>query len=768
MKRLILLLFILLSFCSFSQNYSTKGTEFWFTLLPEEDFNNPSMKYGDVQITSDVTASGTISCPLTGWSQNFNVTPSTPATIDILGAYNPDVIETILDIALKIVADNPVSVHATSFGGGADCGSVLFPVETLGSEYMVTSYFNYKSDYTITINTWTQSQFGVVAIEDNTIVEITPVNNTKSGHLANTPFTVTLNKGQVYTVGGITDNSAWASPPGIDLDKRDMTGSTVKSLNNPPKNFAVFSGNSGTYIGNCNCCADNLYQQMLPVNKWGKEYIIVPYKNINESFIRILAAYDSTAVCVDGNITGVLDSKEYIDTIMFNIPYITSDKPVSVTLFQKSNDSHLSYSFGDPEMTLIHPVSQMQVYTISNFETKYNTIPSNGRYDGCNIITKTAFVNDVYYNGSPIAAQFYALTSNPEYSYAQIDLSTGVQTIECDSGFTGFTYALFGNPGAGQNSCTYWLGGNSLTGNTNDSLNLGPDKTLCVSDTITLAANIDNADYLWSTSATTQAIEVSSSGTYWVQVQKGCFPYSDTIDINIGSPPVINIGNDTNVCINQGSSYNIDAGSGYSGYLWQNGSTVQNISVNTTGMYWVEVSDVNNCSKRDSIYLAIGYTPFADLGIDTCIVSGNLLNLFVSAGFDSYLWQDASSNNTYTVSDSGIYYVQITDTCGTTSDTINIDVCAVSAIWMPNTFTPNGDGLNDVFKPLWISLNEFEMYIYDRWGQEIFHTTDINGGWNGKYQGELCLSGVYIYFINYKDVDSSEKKKKYGCVTLLK
>ena len=92
-------------------------------------------------------------------------------------------------------------------------------------------------------------------------------------------------------------------------------------------------------------------------------------------------------------------------------------------------------------------------------------------------------------------------------------------------------------------------------------------------------------------------------------------------------------------------------------------------------------------------------------------------------------------------------------------------------VYLPNTFTPNEDGLNDYFKPVFsdygISSECYRLEVYDRWGQLLFTTFDINKGWDGKVKGEVCKDGVYVYKIRFCDIEKT-MYNQIGHVTLLK
>lgn len=145
------------------------------------------------------------------------------------------------------------------------------------------------------------------------------------------------------------------------------------------------------------------------------------------------------------------------------------------------------------------------------------------------------------------------------------------------------------------------------------------------------------------------------------------------------------------------------------------------------------------------------------LGKDTAICAPAQITL--NAYWQSvtkYLWQDGSIKQSYKVTNSGIYSVQVEDVNGCIKkDLINIIVqgCNECKLFMPSAFTPNHDGLNDVFKALPgcvnIGLHNFAMRIYNKWGQLVFMSNDINKGWDGMYKNKLAGLDTYIYEVSY-------------------
>lgn len=139
-----------------------------------------------------------------------------------------------------------------------------------------------------------------------------------------------------------------------------------------------------------------------------------------------------------------------------------------------------------------------------------------------------------------------------------------------------------------------------------------------------------------------------------------------------------------------------------------------------------------------------------------------------------YLWQDGSTNYTLTADKTGLYTVQLTDNKGCTKkDSVKVTVqgCEECELYTPSAFTPNNDGLNDKFKALPkcsnIGLQSFKMRIYNRWGQPVFSSSDIQTGWDGTFKRNPQDGGVYIYYIEYAFKKNQVLRKK-GTIVLVR
>ena len=300
-------------------------------------------------------------------------------------------------------------------------------------------------------------------------------------------------------------------------------------------------------------------------------------------------------------------------------------------------------------------------------------------------------------------------------------------------------------------------------------VNLGPDQMLCIPNTLTLNAGNAGATYLWSDGSANQTLTVSTGGTYWVKVSTGGCVGSDTIIVTSGTAPNVNLGPDIFLCYGQTTT--LDAGNPGLTFRWSNGETTEKITANSTGKYYVNV-DQGGCIGTDSVNVSIDAFINVSLGSDTFLCPGS--QLFIDAGnnFVSYIWNPLGSNDHFIIIyQPGTYTVIVSDAEGcTASSTKNVREFCLSNLYLPTAFTPNRNGINDLFMAVGDDVQSFHLYIFNRWGETIFESTDINHGWDGTYNGNDVSQGSYVYRVDYQQYDFLEllKYTKYGVVNLIR
>ena len=210
--------------------------------------------------------------------------------------------------------------------------------------------------------------------------------------------------------------------------------------------------------------------------------------------------------------------------------------------------------------------------------------------------------------------------------------------------------------------------------------------------------------------------------------------------------------------------------SGTYDYMW-NSSPAQTTATASNlgpGTYTVTVTGADACFASDQVTLTEPAQLNVFLGKDTVLCQGERLVLNPGA-FDSYVWQDGSTASTYSVMQTGTYSVTVKDANGcSASDSIHVTVDC-SDIYFPSAFTPDMDGKNDLFGALGniSGVNKYSLRIFNRWGQQIFSTSQPSEKWNGTFKGKLMGTGSYVWFAEYQLSTGAAKRKK-GTVTLIR
>ncbi len=216
-----------------------------------------------------------------------------------------------------------------------------------------------------------------------------------------------------------------------------------------------------------------------------------------------------------------------------------------------------------------------------------------------------------------------------------------------------------------------------------------------------------------------------------------------------------------------GTSIELDAGNPGANYLWNTQKKSQKIIVNNAGVYTVQIY-TDSCNNSDTVLVIEKALPTPDLGKDTTVCLNE--KFWLDAGtYTFYEWQPRGENSQkIEIFESGLYSVKVWDKNNCyNSDTIKITNHCEIKLFIPNAFSPNDDGLNEIFKVVATEIADFELLIYNRWGEKLFESNDQNKGWNGKYKNKSYPIGVYYYQIKYK-TESGETKNVFGLLHLVR
>lgn len=301
-------------------------------------------------------------------------------------------------------------------------------------------------------------------------------------------------------------------------------------------------------------------------------------------------------------------------------------------------------------------------------------------------------------------------------------------------------------------------------------VDIGSVFELCEGQTITLDATAPNDPvYEWNNSSQEPTAVVSGQGYYRVTVTNSCGSYSDEVAVYMQPKPKPELPGDTAICGDE--EWTIKLSDQTANFLWQDGSVSRRYTVSDPGLYLLTIS--NACGKRtDSMEVIQNDIPEVSLGVDT-VYCPSVAELFLDPSVKSdhellYSWSTGAQGSTLEVEAPGTYELTITDpiTGCFNRDVVFVGDCPV-AIWIPNTFSPNRDGINDVFLPHLSYVTDYELKVFDRWGHQIFTTINPNVGWDGTDQGILVPSGVYVYSLSFFS-DVLGRETLTGSVSLMR
>ncbi|NLR59502.1 T9SS type B sorting domain-containing protein [Chitinophaga polysaccharea] len=456
---------------------SNRGTRFWVGYGHHQFFSGDNSQNMVLYLNAQDSANVTVRINGTSWERVYHIPSNKTITTEIIpknGLNDARLIEEGLsDKGISIESDVPIVAYAHIYGSASSGATMLLPVGTYGYEYAtMSSRQNYSTD--------TYSWFYVIADYDNTKVEITPSVPTLAGKPANTTFTVTLNKGEVYQVLG-------AMMPGGGSEGYDLSGSRIRSVINEDGKcypMAVFSGSSRTGIGcggSTGSSGDNLIQQNFPSQAWGKKYLTAPTSNSSgaSSFMtniyRVLVKDPATQVKVNGMVlTGLINNRFY-QFESNTADNIEANQPIMVAQYMSSSGGCTNTDGdGDPEMIYLSPVEQ-GIKKVGLYRNTQEAIDINY----LTLIIPTAGVSSLLIDGSATFDHTYPHPNATGYTVVvkRWPAAPAQCNVSSDSAFTAITYGLGSVESYGYNAGTLVKNLNILPSFNNVMNNSGQNNT---------------------------------------------------------------------------------------------------------------------------------------------------------------------------------------------------------------------------------------------------------------------------------------------------
>lgn len=455
----------------------SKGTDFWFTFIPNfhngEDalVNDPLLQKEHqlyIYIGAERPTSGTISWRRddgTSQTLNFRIDDvrqlfSTSVyyrgielrgvnqngdPFDFVGSDN----ESVAPQSFHVTSLDEVTVYALNQASLTSDAFLVLPTDAIAEDYVVMAYPSDVRKNNNTLNTQsTPSQFAIVATADSTIVDITPSVPTPRNP-SKIKQRIILEQGESYLVQA--DIRLGVDP--------DLTGSLVRAS----KPVAVFAGQHrallplqyrGTYASR-----DCLVEQMNPIRTWGKNAYVTPLAlsstelTVGYDLYRVVAAYDSTAVVVDGNERALLNAGEFYEDSLTSAKEVRTSRPALTAQFKKSSGSTGQFDFtrvGDPFMMLVPPSEQfLNQYRFISIQSylyaqvaggPITVVDSIYTEQWLNVVIPTSSVSTVRLDNVQIASTTFQSIGSTSFSWAKISVTDGVHEITADTLFGIYVY----------------------------------------------------------------------------------------------------------------------------------------------------------------------------------------------------------------------------------------------------------------------------------------------------------------------------------------
>ncbi|MBV4358182.1 T9SS type B sorting domain-containing protein [Pinibacter aurantiacus] len=744
------------------------GTRFWAPYAQYKDFFQGDAQQLKFVLSSNVATQVTMSVYGTSFVKTYSIPAGGSITTDEIPRFGINdarlMGEGLYSRAVLIESTKPITAMLSLGAGQGATNSMLMPTGTYSKDYTtlgLRQIFGTMPSI-ITASSWVN----VVADANNTVVEITPSNPTLGGKAAGVPFRVTLNRGQVYQILGAfktIHTPAELGNSSTSYEYYDLTGTKVVAVPNSDGNclpIGVFTGNAGTTVRCTNDPGGDSYvfQQSYPMQAWGKRFLTAPLATANGqkemlfNLFRVLVKDPATVVKRNGvKMTGMLPGNVYEFTTR-DPQYFEADKPIMVsqscTYFNACGNDEYNAP-GSPETAVyLTPVGlgvDSAMFARKTGGPNYVTA----------IVPKGA-VGSLKIDGSNTFDTSYTHPQNAAYTVVmkRWSAANAVSVITCDSNFTATVHQAF-NFGF-----VYNIGFQVpridpklyIDNHYNDTT---------VHNTYACANN--------KFKPTLYLPMPAKSLTWKLSAVKGLV--TSAADVTVNNP----VAADT-VEINSQDYYLYPLN--------------QELAFSNTGIDSIPVSvtyapaNPVSCDQTvtNNVVVVVKQAPKADFTnvYDNCVfttaqftATGTVYN---GAAFDRWNW-NFGDNTTATGktptkkwNQSGSFNVGLLaisdDGCyDSTSQKIVVNSC--DNIFIPNSFTPNGDGHNDQFKLYAGNVKEMKMMIFNQWGQKIFETTNMANGWDGTLNGKPMPSGVYMYVCRII-LTSGDIVDKKGSINLLR
>lgn len=610
MKRLLVLFSVLALNAHSLKAQTSTGTIFWLAYMENLDLIFNDDPFFAVVLHADQEATGEIQIPATGFSIPFTVVAGGTEEVELPPAlYYIQGSDITGNTGIRIVSDVPVRATGVHYRAYFSEATHLLPEPELGTEYFPICYADDVGN--------DPSSFVVLSTEDGTEIEITPSVLTLGLRPPGVPFNIMLNAGQIYQVQAVGD----------------LTGSSVRSLSGQP--IAVFSGAKQADIIDCGQGADgHVYDQALPVDKWGTLYYHTPFQNQGPQVIRVLAAEDDTEVFVDCNQVATLDQGEFYtvyDESYNSGRVISASRPVAVAQFN-TNGGCTPQGLGDPNMLWLWPADyktrEVRFKSLDRFNELIGDVPFSQH--SVNIVADANEVGGILLDGQALGGSWLGYIGNPNKVYTRVSLGPGEHILSSPEPFQAYVYGI-----GFADAYTYFAGYTEVEDEEYACLDIQVQGVFCVDSTLqwSYQTSLNVTDVSWDFGNGQTSVEDNpamsygdiSNSTVVLTLTTSTGIFTDTLDVSIQlceEDPCLDdlslgIQAPAEICANSPVQLSIDFEGQAVSATWELGSVGQTsglnpqVNFNESGTYTITVTvrDELNCE-----YTAVATLVVLDCG----------------------------------------------------------------------------------------------------------------------------------------------------------
>ena len=387
---------------------TNKGTDFWVMFLYNNGDQTPNLT--TLTAVGDSNAVITVTNPTTGWSSTASLTANQSVQITIpLGSSTSSQSNTLQTqgLGIHVTSTTSIALYASNYRAMCNDITMVYPTHILGTHYIIQDYQGDAAHASVS-----GAEVGFVATEDNTVLTMTlPCNLLNNSLVSGDLLTINLMQGESYQL--------IATAPG------SFSGMEVTSNGKP---FATFQGNRVAYIPTGSGGADLLFEQAVPTDYWGREYLAVSTHGRSGDQVRITSSEDDCAVFVNGALLCTLQKGDSYEDVLTagGVKHYSSSGKICVGRYLRSSSS--GGNPGDPASVILPPVDQglqtirFCINSYSDFSS-YNVI----------IVAHYSFVSEITLDGNNISGLFSS-AFDTAYNVTWITVTPGVHLLESPLG----------------------------------------------------------------------------------------------------------------------------------------------------------------------------------------------------------------------------------------------------------------------------------------------------------------------------------------------